>query len=791
MSTNGRGAATRLAAWGALIAVAGSLVAVAAVRTPAALAATPSGVAGPMAVASMAAGINPIHPLFPVLDAAGQPVIRSGGEVSVARTCSGCHDAGWIAAHNTHQGPVERASCLDCHFAGGELPRQAEAYDTEGRLRREHLRLAAPTDQACGRCHRVVAGADEAVLLPDDLARGAAGGETGGRAGGSASLTLETGAIVSAQNLSASYLNLAGKEVRDYPWDVHARRLVGCIACHYAPNHPARTAPGDSTLAYLKADPRRLALSEYLQRPDHRLASAACASCHDPAQAHAFLPYRARHLQVLDCAACHIPRPMGPAARAIDATVVRPDGSPRVEYRGMAGDPDESPNAAFIEGYEPLLLASESDGRLAPHNAIDRWCWASGSGGAPVAPEVVAAAWLERPEGGGYRPEILATFDADHDGRLDDLELRLDRPEKAEQVRSNLLALGVADPVIRREVTLHRVAHGVMEGDEVLGDCDRCHAPDSRLAASLPLGSFQPAGADPTPQLAPADGERLRLWSVGSDWVAAAPAAADRGLHLFGHARGGWSDRAGFLLFLLVLAGASLHALLRLRAAGRREHPGVPLRRAYLYTRYERIWHWLMAASVLILVVTGLQVHLAGAVASAGLPRAVAVHNLFAVILLANGFLSLFYHVTTAAIRQFVPSRQGLLARIVDQARFYTRGIFLGQPHPLPRTPDRKLNPLQQMTYLALLNVLFPFQAATGILIWGAARWPEVAAAVGGLRIIAPLHNLGSWLFLSFIVLHVYLTTTGHTVLANIRAMIDGHDEIEVEAPARAGGADA
>jgi len=179
-----------------------------------------------------------------------------------------------------------------------------------------------------------------------------------------------------------------------------------------------------------------------------------------------------------------------------------------------------------------------------------------------------------------------------------------------------------------------------------------------------------------------------------------------------------------------------------------------------------------MAGSGLALIATGLVIHGAGA-APVALPRAVTLHNVFAVVLMANAFLALFHHLATAAIRQFVPAPQGLLARILEHLAYQARGIFLGGPHPA-NAPGHKLNPLQQLTYLALLNVLFPLQIATGALIWAVGHWPQVAAAVGGLRVLAPLHDLGAWLFLAFFVLHVYLVTTGRTVGEHLTSMITG-----------------
>jgi thiosulfate reductase cytochrome b subunit len=214
----------------------------------------------------------------------------------------------------------------------------------------------------------------------------------------------------------------------------------------------------------------------------------------------------------------------------------------------------------------------------------------------------------------------------------------------------------------------------------------------------------------------------------------------------------------------------------RAGAAPAAQHPPGP--KAYVFGRYERIWHWTMALSGVLLIVTGLEIHGAGPASLLGLPRAVSLHNAFAVVLMANAGLSLFYHLTTRAIRNFIPAPDGLLARVLEHMTYQSRGIFFGGPHP-QNAPGHKLNPLQQLTYLALLNVLFPFQIGTGLLVWAAGHWPEVATALGGLRGVAPLHNLGSWAFLSFFVLHAYLVTTGRTPTEHLESMITGYQPLQ------------
>jgi thiosulfate reductase cytochrome b subunit len=730
---------------------------------------------------------NPMHPVFAVFDEDGAPTALSGRPASVERTCGTCHDARYINQHNEHWTAQVKASCVECHFEGGQLPRDQAAYDETGKLRREAIRISAPRDENCARCHGIVHGAPEPLSLPADFGLrfgSAASGKTD-------ALTLNTGAVFSPQDLSRSYLNLQDKERRGYPWDVHARSLVSCVDCHFAANNPAKAEVKQVKLDFLVEDPRRISISQFLHRPDHRLSAASCRSCHDPLKVHAFLPYKRRHLDALECQTCHVPHLMGPAAQSIDAAVVTMEGRPLIRYRGLEPKGEETLNTAYNRGYVPIVLPHRDPAgriRLAPFNVVETFSWADGASGPLVAFELTVNAYLEN---GRYAPVVLSAFDADRDGRVSQGELRLDNAAKTELIRARLREQGIADPVVRREISFHAIEHGVQAGRQVQHDCAACHDQQSRMSAGLALASFTPPPADSLPPPLPAEwGVSARIRSSGRALVV--EPVPNRRLYVFGHSRKGWTDKLGFALFAGVFLALTLHAGLRVLSRRRRRGTTpVATRRVYLYTAYERVWHWLMGFSILALMLTGMQVHVSGARALISLPRAVVIHNFFAAVLTINAFLALFYHLATSAIRQFLPPTDKLVSKVAAQAHYYTRGIFLGQPHPVSKAEGRKLNPLQQLTYLALLNLLFPFQVITGIVIWGASRWPGLADGIGGLTVVAPLHNLGSWLFLTFFVLHVYLTTTGHTVLSSIRAMIDGHEEIEAGHQLATGGSNA
>jgi thiosulfate reductase cytochrome b subunit len=204
--------------------------------------------------------------------------------------------------------------------------------------------------------------------------------------------------------------------------------------------------------------------------------------------------------------------------------------------------------------------------------------------------------------------------------------------------------------------------------------------------------------------------------------------------------------------------------------------------RERIYSPYERIWHWLQAAAILLLMVTGASIHAPDTFGVIPFALAIQVHNTLGFLLLANAFLGAFYYITTGAIRQYLPEPRDFVSLAFRQTLYYVRGMFRGESHPLEKTAQRRLNPLQQATYLVILNVLLPLQIASGTLMWGGQHWPQAVQYVGGLSVLGMIHTLGAWTFSAFVLMHVYLTTTGRTPLAHLKAMITGYEDVPLAA---------
>ncbi|MGB5292937.1 MAG: cytochrome b/b6 domain-containing protein, partial [Lysobacterales bacterium] len=251
------------------------------------------------------------------------------------------------------------------------------------------------------------------------------------------------------------------------------------------------------------------------------------------------------------------------------------------------------------------------------------------------------------------------------------------------------------------------------------------------------------------------------------------------GFYIIGLHAERWADLLGMLMFFGIIFGVSVHAIARYISSRRRPPVHHEYERVHMYDVYERLWHWIQASAIMLLIFTGLVIHKPHLFGIFSFPYMVNVHNVLGFILITNAVLSLFYHLASGEIRQYLPEPKGFVANTLAQMMYYSRGIFAGNPHPLEKTKEHKLNPLQQVTYLAILNILLPAQIITGILIWGLQRWPHIAAELGGLPMLALVHTLVAWAFAAFIVMHIYLTTTGHKPTAGIESMITGWDEVE------------
>lgn len=202
------------------------------------------------------------------------------------------------------------------------------------------------------------------------------------------------------------------------------------------------------------------------------------------------------------------------------------------------------------------------------------------------------------------------------------------------------------------------------------------------------------------------------------------------------------------------------------------------MKKAYIYDLFNRVWHWGQAALILFLILTGFEIH--SSYEFFGFETAVTWHNIAAVALIILVAFAIFWHFTTGTWKHYLPTLKNIRA----QVRFYTKGIFKGEPHPVKKTELSKLNPLQRWVYFGLKILVIPIMVISGLL-YMFYRYPQKGSieslGTDSLETIALFHTAGAFLLVAFVIAHLYLITTGHTVTSNLKAMITGYEDLEEE----------
>jgi thiosulfate reductase cytochrome b subunit len=198
----------------------------------------------------------------------------------------------------------------------------------------------------------------------------------------------------------------------------------------------------------------------------------------------------------------------------------------------------------------------------------------------------------------------------------------------------------------------------------------------------------------------------------------------------------------------------------------------------YIYKAFERFWHWTQSILILFLAFTGFEIH--GIINFFGYQNAVSYHNTAAYCFIVLIIFAIFWHFTTGEWRQYLPTGKNLKA----QLQFYLFGIFRNAPHPIKKTVLSKLNPLQRLVYLGLKILVIPVMVISGLL-YMYYRYPQGNSIeplnIHSVRWIAYFHTAGAFLLAAFIIAHLYLITTGTTLTSNLKAMMTGYEELEVE----------
>jgi formate dehydrogenase subunit gamma len=173
---------------------------------------------------------------------------------------------------------------------------------------------------------------------------------------------------------------------------------------------------------------------------------------------------------------------------------------------------------------------------------------------------------------------------------------------------------------------------------------------------------------------------------------------------------------------------------------------------------YERIIHWSLAISCLLLCLTGLGMmfHTFNFVSYlfGGMHNMKFVHNFTGIV---------FFIALLLAIRMWW-REAGVFVLPEDMEWVKVAGGYLWHVDNVPETG--KYNPGQKAFYLAVV-IFGVVMVITGFIMWFPAKFP-----VGLVRWMYPLHALGFLVIFAFFFVHLYLGTIGNP--GTVQAMFSG-----------------
>lgn len=201
----------------------------------------------------------------------------------------------------------------------------------------------------------------------------------------------------------------------------------------------------------------------------------------------------------------------------------------------------------------------------------------------------------------------------------------------------------------------------------------------------------------------------------------------------------------------------------------------------YLQPIPVRIWHWINAVGIITLIVTGAKIRFPETLTFLGSYKtAITIHDAAGLTVAVSFAVWFIYYkmVRNSLDDLYIPTGQDLKRGIFRQLIFYCFWYFLGKPSPFHATPEVKFNPMQKAAYLAVMFVLVPLVALTGILLMNITPLRVLILMTGGIKIIVALHFLLACSLLAFLCTHVYLATLGSTPLAYFKPMVFGWEEV-------------
>jgi thiosulfate reductase cytochrome b subunit len=203
------------------------------------------------------------------------------------------------------------------------------------------------------------------------------------------------------------------------------------------------------------------------------------------------------------------------------------------------------------------------------------------------------------------------------------------------------------------------------------------------------------------------------------------------------------------------------------------------VKRTYLHPLPLRVWHWVNAFLVILLLTTGIRLRAAGI---PGLPphsTALLIHRYAGWALVGCSVAWLIYGLASGHLARHYALRKRDIRGIFSQTRFYAWSLFKGKESPFRPSPEEKFNPLQKLAYGGVMCIVTPILVVTGFFFSDISLVRRYILLWDMAKPLDAIHVIGAYMFALYLVIHVYMATLGRTPFSHILAMIVGYEEEE------------
>ena len=201
------------------------------------------------------------------------------------------------------------------------------------------------------------------------------------------------------------------------------------------------------------------------------------------------------------------------------------------------------------------------------------------------------------------------------------------------------------------------------------------------------------------------------------------------------------------------------------------------MKRIYLHPLPLRIWHWVNALLVILLLITGIELRIPGVAALPANSPALLVHRYAGWSMTISCLFWLVYSLMSGNLSRHYVIRRGDLKGTFRQAKFYLFSIFKGKENPFRASPDEKFNPLQKLAYGGIMCVFAPIIVVTGLFFSDILFFRKYILLLNAVKVLDAIHVIVAYMFALYLIVHIYMSTLGRKTSSHIMAMIVGYEE--------------